>query len=284
MVVAESSTATGIARALLVDALGGGDPFGRSDPDDTADDRLDDVAPVRIHIEDEAAARAVVPARPLRRAVAAVEHPPAELEPESDDAPELAPPGEGGELLQSGQIDLVFDRAVLAPARFGFFEQGKALRGGGRHRLFGIDVLAGRQRPGEDGDALLGRGRIEKDRPGRVRKRGVEIGGPFRDVVSARDRRETLAVAAHQQQARHQAVVTEREAAFVMMGTREFARCCVEPMRPVAPLTMIPIVCVAIMQSCWIEQARGGGGETMLCRLHPCPRSGRQRCPATSCA
>ena len=94
-------------------------------------------------------------------------------------------------------MDLVFDRSMLAPARFGFFEQGEALRGGGRDRLFGIDVLAGRQCLGEDSDALLGRGRIEKDRPGRIRERGIKIGGPFRDAVGARNLGKTLAVAAH---------------------------------------------------------------------------------------
>ena len=95
-------------------------------------------------------------------------------------------------------MDLVFDRAVLAPAQFGFSEQGEAQCGGGRDRLFGIDVLAGCQRLGKDCDALLGRGRIEKDRPGRIRERGIKIGGPFRDAVGARDLGKTLAVAAHQ--------------------------------------------------------------------------------------
>ena len=76
-------------------------------------------------------------------------------------------------------------------------------------------MLAGGQRLAEDRDPLLGRGRIEEDRPGRVRERGVEVGGPFRDVVGACDRGKTVAVAADQQQARHQAVIAEREAAFL---------------------------------------------------------------------
>ena len=123
--------------------------------------------------------------------------------------------GEGGELLQSGKIDLVFHRAVLAPARVGISEQSASLRGGGRDRLLGIDVLAGGERLGEDADPLLGRRRVEEDRPGRVGERGVEIGGPFRDAVGARDRGKAVAVAADQQQAGHQSVIAEREAAFV---------------------------------------------------------------------
>src|SRR5262249_7197552 len=104
----------GITRALLVDALGGRDPFARGDPHDAPDDALDDVAPVRIHIEDQAApASAIVPARALTRPVAAIEHPPAELKPKGDDAPEHTALDERGKLLQPRQVDLVLDRAVL---------------------------------------------------------------------------------------------------------------------------------------------------------------------------
>ena len=45
-----------LAMTLFVDALGGGDPLARSDAHDAPDDALDDIAPVRIHIEDQAAA------------------------------------------------------------------------------------------------------------------------------------------------------------------------------------------------------------------------------------
>jgi hypothetical protein len=181
-------------------------------------------------------------------------------------------------------MDLVFDRSVLAPARFGVSEQGEPQRGGGRDRLFGIDVFAGRQRLGEDGDALLGRGRIEKDRPGRIRKRGIQIGGPFRDAMGARDLGKTLAVAAHQQQARNQTVIPEREAAFIddrdegigqMLSRADAAGRAIDD-------DSDRLRCHAVMRG--LGKARAGGGETMLCRLHPCPRSGRQRCPATSCA
>src|SRR6516165_5235195 len=109
-----------IALAPLVDALRRGDPRGRRHPHDAADDGLDDVAPVRVHIEDDAAAAgAIIPTRPLAGLLAAVEHPPAEFELESHDAPERAAPRERGELLQSRKMDLVLDHAVLdaAPLR-----------------------------------------------------------------------------------------------------------------------------------------------------------------------
>ena len=117
-VAAQSSTATRVALAALVDALGRGDPRARCDPHDRTDDGLDDVAPVRIHVEDQAAAAgAIIPARPLARPLAAVEHPPAELEPEADDAPERAARVSAASFANARQMDLVLDRAVLEPAR-----------------------------------------------------------------------------------------------------------------------------------------------------------------------
>src|SRR5262249_56130562 len=119
------------------------EPGGGGHAGDGAEDGLDDVAPVRVHIEDDAAAAgAIIPTRPLAGLLAAVEHPPAELELESHHAPELPAARERGELLQSRQMDLVLDDAVLdaAPARLP--QQSQALRGGRGHRLFTIDVLA----------------------------------------------------------------------------------------------------------------------------------------------
>src|SRR5262249_30681269 len=95
-----------IALAPLVDALGRGDPRARRHPHDAADAAFDDLAPVRVHVEDHAAAAgAVIPARALAGLLAAVEHPPAELELESHDAPERAGPRERGKPLQSRQMD-----------------------------------------------------------------------------------------------------------------------------------------------------------------------------------
>src|SRR5262249_51683016 len=53
-----------VALAPLVDALGRGDPRARRYAHDAADDAFDGVAPVRVHIEDDAsAAGAIIPTR-----------------------------------------------------------------------------------------------------------------------------------------------------------------------------------------------------------------------------
>jgi len=141
-----------VALAPLVDALRRGDPRARRHPHDAADDGLDDVAPVRVHVEDDAsAARAIIPARALA---------------------------------------------------------------GLRHWLFAIDVLAGRDRLFQRGDAALRRGRVEEDRVGGVRERGVEIDSPIRKLVGARDGGKARGVAAREQQARNQSVIAERKPAL----------------------------------------------------------------------
>src|SRR5215831_4199913 len=204
-----------IALAPLVDARGRSDPLARRHPHDAPDDPLDDVAPVRIHIEDDAAAAgAVIPARPLAGLLAAVEHPPAELELESPDAPELAAPRQRGKLLQPGKMDLVLDYAVLhaAPARRP--QQAQPLRSGRGYWLFAIDVLAGGERLFQHGDAPLRCGRVEEDRVGGIRERRVEIDGPIRELVGARHGGEAAAVAAREQQTRDQSVIADRKAAF----------------------------------------------------------------------
>src|SRR5437660_1285875 len=89
-----------IALAPLVDAFGRGSPGARSHAGDTAHETFDHVAPVRVHVEEDAAAvRAIIPARPLAALLAAIEHPPAEFEPKGNDAAEIAAPREGGEFL-----------------------------------------------------------------------------------------------------------------------------------------------------------------------------------------
>ena len=70
--------------ADLVAALGHCRHVAARDGFDLAQQAIKDVAPMRKHIEDQAAARclAVIPAGPLRRVGRAVEHPPAEIEPD----------------------------------------------------------------------------------------------------------------------------------------------------------------------------------------------------------
>src|SRR5437016_2679362 len=106
-----------IALTMLVNALGRGGPGARGDSDDAADDAFDHVPPVRVHIQDDpAAARAIIPARALAGLLAAVEHPPTEIETESDNASELSASRERGKLLQTGEIDFVLDDAMLEAA------------------------------------------------------------------------------------------------------------------------------------------------------------------------
>src|SRR5262249_19042324 len=148
----------------FVDALGCGDPRARRDGDDPADDTFDDVAPVRVHIEDDAAtAQAIIPAWALAGPLAAVEHPPAEIEPEPDEASQLAAGHERGELAETRKMHLILHDAVFAPAVACLVQQRERLRSRRRHRLFAIDVLAGGDRLLENGHALLCRRRIEED-------------------------------------------------------------------------------------------------------------------------
>ena len=159
---------------------------------------------------------AIVPARPLARPSHAVEHPPAEFEPESDDPAERAAARERGKLLQAGQMDLVLDDAVLESARLRLLQQRVRFRQRRRHRLLAIDVLAG-------GDRLFdrmptrcsGRCRIEEDRvlaarPAQHRDRWSSPRSPCVRATA----RNAIGIAADQQQARQQAVVPDRQTAF----------------------------------------------------------------------
>src|SRR5262249_58983118 len=96
---------------VLAEPVGAGDDEDQREqrhPQDAANDGFDDVAPVRIHVEDHAAAAgAVIPARALAGLLAAVEHPPAELELESRDTPERATPPDPGHLLHSPPTHLL---------------------------------------------------------------------------------------------------------------------------------------------------------------------------------
>ena len=83
------------------------------------------------------------------------------------------------------------------------------------------------------------------------------------DVVIARHRGDAFGIAADQQQARHDAVVADRKPALVADRRQRIRKCWVEPMRPVAPLTMMPIVRVAMLSS---AMRRGGeGAAAQLC-------------------
>jgi hypothetical protein len=141
--------------------------------------------------------------------------PTTEFETEADDAPERTAAGESGELLHAGQMDLVLHHAVLEAALARLLHQRKRAGRGRCERLFAIDVLAGGNRALQRSPALAGCSRIEENRMIAACKRGVEIGAPVGDVVRPRNGREAFGIAADQEQSGQQAVIAEREAAFV---------------------------------------------------------------------
>src|SRR6185312_607869 len=150
------------------------------DATDRSEHALDDVTPVRVHVQGEPAAAAapIIPARPLARTLPAIEYPPAEIEPEAGHAPEKSPRAERTQLLQSGQEYLVLDGAVLEPACARGAQQGKPLGHRRRHRLFAVDMLAGRDRLAQRRYPLHGRRRVEEHREIRPGQGRIEIGRP----------------------------------------------------------------------------------------------------------
>ena len=171
---------------------------------------------MRIHVEDQPAAvlLAIIPARPLARYFDAVEHPPAEIDAEADDAAEEIRRRETRKLLQARQIKLVLDRPVLEAARLRDAQDRKPVRHRGRHRLFRVDVLAGGNRLHQRGVTLVRGGGVEEDRKGRIGQRCFEVNGPF-GAVALGNGGEALGVAPDQQKARHDAAVFDRQATLV---------------------------------------------------------------------
>src|SRR5260370_29685481 len=110
-------------------------------------------------------------------------------------------------------MKLVLDHAMLAAARLRLPQQRARLRGGRRHRFFAIDVLAGGDRLFENRGTLLRRRRIEKDRVSRLGDRGVEIGGPLRALVSARDFGKGIYIASGERQAPEEAIISSHDPA-----------------------------------------------------------------------
>ena len=116
-------------------------------------------------------------------------------------------------------------------------------------------MLAGGDRLFENGNPLLGRRGSKK-----IAKSGsdnaVEIGRPLRELAGTRNGGEPLAVAPISSSRGSSRAPPRGRPPSSMIGTKALARCCVEPIRPVAPLTMIPIVWVAIVQMRPLGKAR----------------------------
>ena len=181
---------------------------------------LDHVAPVRIHVEDQPAAigAPVVPARPLAWRLDTVEHPPAELELEGDDASEEAGGCEMRELAQSREVELVLDGCGLHAPRLGGTQQRQPLGNRGSHGLFRVDVLARRDRPADHRGPLLRCGRVEENGEVAIAKRRVEVGGPLGALVDPGDLGQPSGIAADEVEARDDDVVADRQPAFPANG------------------------------------------------------------------
>ena len=133
-----------VGLAALVDALADVGLGLGVDGVDRAEEPLDDVVPVGVHVGGHATAvlLAVVPAGPLSRHVGALPDPVAELAAHREDAAEEALVDELTEPYEAGQVQLVVDDAV---------DDAELLRQAGeldgllqrlRRRLLGEDVLA----------------------------------------------------------------------------------------------------------------------------------------------
>ena len=171
-----------------------------------AEEVVEHVAPVAEHVDDDAAVvlLAVVPGGALRGLPVAFEDPVAELAAHGEDAAEEAAVDQALELAQAGQKELVLHDAVLHACGGGV--SGKAQGGGKRvgERLFAVDVLAGGDGSFDAGSAQAGELRVEVDGVVRIGERGVEVGGPARDVVLSGDLLELGGVAADQDRIGHQ--------------------------------------------------------------------------------
>ena len=193
----------------------------RVDRADRAEQVLEQVRPVREHVEHDAAAvfRAVVPRRALRRDAVPLEHPVAELDPDRQHPAEEALADQPAQLDHAGQEQLVLDDAVRdarRPRRLGQREGG---RGRGGHRLFRVDVLARRDRAAQRVLAGAGHLGVEVHVDVRVAEHLVQAGGPPGQAVPLGDGAQPLLAAAdeHRLGIQHGSVV-ERDPALLPDG------------------------------------------------------------------
>ena len=172
---------------------------------------------MREHIEDQPAAGglAIIPARPLRRVGRAVEHPPAEIEPDREHPAEEIGLVELAQFGEPGQEQFVLHDTVFEAGALGAARQIQRIRQCFGERLFDIDVLAGVERRRGAPRPPSGRARVEIDRDLGVGETGVAIGAPFEAAIRRRQSRELRCVAAEQQRLGHEAVaIGERQPAL----------------------------------------------------------------------
>src|SRR5438105_8822086 len=185
-----------------------------------AEEVVEHVAPVAEHVENDAAAvlLAVVPRRPLRWHVIALEHPVAELAAHGKKAAEKSIVAQLLQLEEARQPELVLYLPVL-DARL-LRRPVKVIRLGerGRHRLFAVHVLPGRDGALEEPRPQLGGGGVEKDSIIALERR-AEVGAPALEAVLFCKRFKLPSIAADEQRVGHEArAVLERHAALLADG------------------------------------------------------------------
>jgi hypothetical protein len=183
---------------------------------DLAQQAIEDVAPMGEHIEDQptAGCLAVIPARALRRVEAAVEHPPAEIEPDRQNAAKELGLVKLAQFCQPGQEQLVLYDAALQAGAMRAARQIQCVLESFGDRLFEIDVLSRRERSTGARRPPTGGCRIEIDRDIGVREGRVPIGAPFEAAMRRRQSGELCRVAAEQYRLGHQTVaIGERQPA-----------------------------------------------------------------------
>jgi hypothetical protein len=196
---------------------------------------IEDVAPMGEHIEDEPAATrfAIIPARPLRRVGRAVEHPPAEVEPDRQNAPEEISIVKLAQFRKPGQKQFVLHDTVFHTGALGATREIQSILEGFGDRLFEIDVLPRCERRIRAHAPTAGGVCVEIDRNTGVGQTGVAIGAPFEIAVRRRQNCELCRVATQQYRLGHEAIaISEHQAAFVadshqraqMLGGTEASR------------------------------------------------------------
>lgn len=165
---------------------------------DLAEQLVQDVLPVREHVDGDAAAvlGPVVPGGALRFLPVAFEDPVAELASHGEDLAEEAAVDESLQLQQAGKEDLVLDDTVLDA---GALREAGQIEGAfevGRRRLLRVDVLSGGNGFLDGFDPRGSHLRVEVDVDGVVGEDGVQVGGPLCEAVPLRDFSEGVFTAA----------------------------------------------------------------------------------------
>ena len=197
-----------IGPVLLVPALRLRGPHVAGERGRRAEQVVDDVAPVREHIEHQPAAGRfpVVPGGALRRDMLAVEDPPAEFQLHRQQLAEAAEVQHGLQLGQARQVDLVLHDGVLGAGGLGIGAQGDHLGQRLGDRLLQIDMLAGGQRPAGQLGPAAAEGAFEEELVLRVGQRRIEVRRPAGDAEALGQRLQLVGGAADQDGVGHQPV------------------------------------------------------------------------------